>query len=610
MSIIITDKNWRDVRQERGVIQRVVPYGSQLARDHGMVPFSDKLDVLIPWDEMKDRIEEANALKIMPIHHLKAAEAPIRSQGRTNFCFPAGTLVRMADGSQKPIEKIAIDDEVVSAEGNVQPVMQVMKRKHDGKICKLLVRGHRGIYATPEHPFLTKRGYIPLKELKVGETGVRAREGNDSDLIRMPKYAPASSRSLDISGITAIRPVTLNYKASMSEEVQLNRQFGRLVGLFLAEGHTTQSAAFWSFNINELETLVAEVANAVYDCLGLTAKVVLKHDSNTAQVQVHSTECAVLFEELCGHLAEGKRVSSHISTSPAECLKGVLSGWMDGDVNVGKRAVTVSKELALNMFDIANAVGLCPSMHIHTTEGTRGDGIYRQRSWSVGWGESGRAWAEQDDGAQWRRVKGIETYDYDDYVYNLEVENDHSYIADGLGVHNCWAYGLGMTVEASQLAQNLPYARLAPATLGHAVGWRNRGNYLSSAIKAARERGFATSEYAPDGVYNTSTFKDGWIENALNYRPLEFTDVDNSGKKYMAQQCASLLCYGESLYTAYNWWGHALSMMGVEWDETQKYNLKWIAWNSHNDGPITMTGSRGVPDEAYATRLTTFSQSN
>jgi hypothetical protein len=102
--------------------------------------------------------------------------------------------------------------------------------------------------------------------------------------------------------------------------------------------------------------------------------------------------------------------------------------------------------------------------------------------------------------------------------------------------------------------------------------------------------------------------KDGFADDALNNRPLEFTDCDpTKGERFMAQQCASLLCQGDPIYNAFNWWGHSLTDMGVVWDTRYKHNLKWIAYNSHGDGRIEMTGSKGVPDEAYAPRLVTHS---
>jgi hypothetical protein len=175
------------------------------------------------------------------------------------------------------------------------------------------------------------------------------------------------------------------------------------------------------------------------------------------------------------------------------------------------------------------------------------------------------------------------------------------------GTNYCWAYGISECLEALRPMENQEYIRLAPATMGWIVNWRNKGNYLSSAIKGCYERGVASSEFAKDGTTNYKSFKDGWQEDAMKHRPHEWTDTDSANERRMVQQCVSLLVSGLPLYIAYNWWGHALMMAGVEWDETQKYNLRWIAWNSHNDGRIELTGSRGVPDEAYAPRVSTIS---
>ncbi len=171
----------------------------------------------------------------------------------------------------------------------------------------------------------------------------------------------------------------------------------------------------------------------------------------------------------------------------------------------------------------------------------------------------------------------------------------------------CWNYGLALTLEALRLMQHLSYRRLGGPSLGWLVGWKNRGYYLAATIKGAIERGIASAWFVPDGVYTPATFKEGWEDDALNNRPLEFTDTDRTSERFMAQQCASLLVQGNPLYIAFNWWGHALTHMGVIWDTRYKHNLRWIAYNSHGDGRIEMTGSKGVPDEAYAPRLVTHS---
>lgn len=176
----------------------------------------------------------------------------------------------------------------------------------------------------------------------------------------------------------------------------------------------------------------------------------------------------------------------------------------------------------------------------------------------------------------------------------------------------CSFYSLGSCTEAINLMQGQPYRRLAPATLGHLVNWKNRGFWLSEALTGARINGFASSEFADDGITNPRLFKPGWEKDALNNRPLEWFDtigVDNRRQDEFEQvrQCVSLLLAPSPLYVALNWWGHALMVAGLIWDETALYNIRWIYWNSHNDGRIELTGSRGVPDEAYAPRSCTYS---
>lgn len=42
-----------------------------------------------------------------------------------------------------------------------------------------------------------------------------------------------------------------------------------------------------------------------------------------------------------------------------------------------------------------------------------------------------------DDWGYWVRIRDLESYDYDGYVYNIGVDNNHSYCANGMVTHNC-----------------------------------------------------------------------------------------------------------------------------------------------------------------------------
>jgi hypothetical protein len=170
----------------------------------------------------------------------------------------------------------------------------------------------------------------------------------------------------------------------------------------------------------------------------------------------------------------------------------------------------------------------------------------------------------------------------------------------------CWAYGLSMATMDCRALENQEPVRLAPFSLGWLTSWRNRGYYCDEAIAGARERGIASAAFVPEYVLNPNSFGKGWEEDALKYRPLEWWDTRRqSGDLEMIRQCLSILATGRALYVGYNWWGHALEVCGMDWDETQPNNIVWLLRNSHGeDDVIRLTGAKGIPDEAYGVRAT------
>jgi len=176
---------------------------------------------------------------------------------------------------------------------------------------------------------------------------------------------------------------------------------------------------------------------------------------------------------------------------------------------------------------------------------------------------------------------------------------------DGYGF--CWAYGLTAAVMDCREAEGKLPIRLAPFSLGWLVNWRDAGFYLDEAIKGARDRGIASAAYVPEYSLSYRKYKAGWEKNARFYRPLEWWDTDKRSDSQMLQQCATILDSGRPCYVAYNWWGHALELVGLTYDTRLANNVAWVLRNSHaEDDFIELTGSRGVPDEAYGVRATSL----
>jgi len=89
-----------------------------------------------------------------------------RLDGVSMGCFAPSTLITMADGSEKAIEKIEVDDEIITHKGNVEPVTYVMVRDYDGLIVTLTVSNlNDPIVMTSEHPIWVRAGSLHAESL-------------------------------------------------------------------------------------------------------------------------------------------------------------------------------------------------------------------------------------------------------------------------------------------------------------------------------------------------------------------------------------------------------------------------------------------------------------
>lgn len=170
---------------------------------------------------------------------------------------------------------------------------------------------------------------------------------------------------------------------------------------------------------------------------------------------------------------------------------------------------------------------------------------------------------------------------------------------NGLGF--CWAWGATAGLMDLLAREGKPVPLLSPVSLGWLVNWRNQGNYLESAIKGLKERGVCEMKYTPDPhSLSYRNYEEGWETNWLGYRLGEVFDTDGSSKKTIIQHTVTLLSRGISCPNAFTWWGHALEVVAVWWDESVKNNIRWGIRNSHKESDIIeMTGDNAVSDEVW-----------
>lgn len=167
------------------------------------------------------------------------------------------------------------------------------------------------------------------------------------------------------------------------------------------------------------------------------------------------------------------------------------------------------------------------------------------------------------------------------------------------GLPWCWTWGCTGAFMTTRAGEKKKTVIFAPNSLGWLVNWEARGFFIDETAAGLRERGVASAAFVPDFLSrNPRTFKAGWEEDAFKNRfTSDLYDTDNSSVARMIQHCVTLLCSGISLYIAYDWWGHALECVGVNWNDNGV--LDWVDSNSHNEDQLLLIqGTRGVPSEA------------
>lgn len=526
----------------------------------------------------------------------------VEMQWSMSSCFPAGTLVRTASSQFVPIEDMKVLTDVISAEGNVCTVTSVMAKKFSGELVNIKSYGHGHLKCTPEHPILTKRGYVPASELTkndmiaftkgpIGGSRIAIRP---SDYVDVPVVAK-NDRSWTTASVRGRGSLNMNSKA-VPDEILLDYDFGRLVGLFLSEGNTTRTQIVWTFCTDEEHTLVAETARILDKKFGLGTAIVKHRTAKAMKVVMCGTVWANLFTKLCATGAGRKELHPDLSSANIEFLKGVFDGWIDGDGYTHKRGytigTTISKKLAMQMFTVANFLGKRPSIQFRVGKASHGVAS-RQDIWNLAVVNSGNDSYRCDDEelVLWRKVKHLERIPFDGYVYNLSVSNDESYVAEGIGVHNCtgnaittcmealWGFQCGDFSKVKQLSRM--YAYLKGQQIFGNFG-RDAGCGIAAIVKAMQNGCCEESVFPYPSSYSTR-IPAGVDQNAVNHKILSHAMAEDFDQAVDAMDGCGVLDFG-TIWTnsMHNFRGLVLDLEHVKEDGSRSgHSYAGVGFTKH-----------------------------
>ena len=294
------------------------------------------------------------------------------------------------------------------------------------------------------------------------------------------------------------------------QDVGLTLGQARLVGLFAAEGYyeldshndNERVGVCWAFHEDERETLAKTVCDLMWSEFGVECVVRPHRDDRGIHVTTKTHRKAVAFfsRYVFGECASDKHLHGDILTAPVAVQTEILRGWFEGDgsafdTGTGRKepgdfrltGVSASQSLANQMQMLLHRQGVASRTHHNVSEGRRRvvvDGVVRVmsdptkecHSWVVSCGAGyisdlvqNTVYADAYEAAAGVRggfqqppalrflngyciqmFTGIDPVEYRGPVYNFETEEDHSYIAGGVAVHNCDAWSRPVLLKAFQ----------------------------------------------------------------------------------------------------------------------------------------------------------------
>jgi intein/homing endonuclease len=157
---------------------------------------------------------------------------------------------------------------------------------------------------------------------------------------------------------------TSQSKYMIPESIELNYNFGYLVGAYAAEGCMTKTQISISNNDSAYFAPILELCNA----WNITTKVYRNENKNQANwtsqdLRIYNTLLCRILETLCGKLSHNKYVSPLIVFSNKECIRGFLDAYIGGDGTISKKSHTilmtsVSKQMLIDIQQMMNIVGV------------------------------------------------------------------------------------------------------------------------------------------------------------------------------------------------------------------------------------------------------------
>lgn len=352
-----------------------------------------------------------------------------------------------------PIKEVRVGDEVLTHMGRYKTVTAHAMTGIHGT-----VKIHTPIsdlYCTKDHMIYTR--------FKIRPNGHKDEDGIVRRKFTPAYWAPAISLQgenyvgyvvnpneipLEWEGADVKGPHGMPIRRTALREHLNNEDFWWICGRYVADGWTFQS-----------ETQSARVSIAIGKGKDADIEKITKVFHATVTKERTATRCHICnteFKEFVlkyfGHGASNKFIHQDVLNLPVHLLKAFLEGYISGDGNFNKEGQewccnSVSERLIRDLQQAIMKVYHMAPKYTFTkrpeTTVIEGRTVNQKDTHTLRWHTEARKQDKMfyEDGIIWAPVKGVESLN-PTQVYDISVEDDNSFVCEGMIVHNCQAVSI------------------------------------------------------------------------------------------------------------------------------------------------------------------------
>ena len=377
--------------------------------------------------------------------HVATRGRPVGLLWASPDCFPAGTMI-LTDRGYRAIETVVEGDRVLTHAGRYRRVYATMRTE---KVVRQIgIQGVPTITVSDEHPFyarsmhnvwdntnrryqrtLAPAAWVLAKDLRAGAAPMNAAGGD-----RHFCATPCSFERIPIPEVGG-------------RGIALDERLMWLAGRYVGDGWSRlgdgRAEVVITCGKTEADDLAQRLALWPRSGERAASSELAWHRRDTKTAHQFSTNHRGLVEWLrdqFGHGSAEKSFPAWALSAPDQLRRALLAGYISADgsefstgANQVTETVTISKALAESLGFTATI-----SQPRKNTTVIDGRTVRAKPTYMVRWRETpARSQTVRSDLHNWSRVQAVSAPEGMVEVFNISVEEDETYIADGIVVHNC-----------------------------------------------------------------------------------------------------------------------------------------------------------------------------